>query len=242
MTSRLASSAQLLRRAPDLRLLLAAGVVSMTGDWLLGIGLAYSVFAITGSTLASAVTLLAGFLPQVLVGSIAGVFVDRWDRKRTMVATNLLLAVGLLPLVLMSSVSRIWLVYLVLALESTVEMFFGPAEQAMLPLVVEDTDLVGANALNGQCQQVARLVGSGLGGVVAAIGGITAIATADAVTFLFAALLVARIRAAGRLPRHDEPGVLRGRFARLADEWRHGLRTAWGTRVVRVLLFFALIT
>src|SRR3954470_14071033 len=91
---------RLLRGTRDLRLLLGAGLVSMTGDWLLGIGLTYSVYALTGSTLAPAITLLAGFLPQVLAGLVAGVFVDRWDRRRTMVVANLLLAAGLLPLLL----------------------------------------------------------------------------------------------------------------------------------------------
>ena len=140
----LRSPARLLRRAPDLRLLLGAGLVSMTGDWLLSVGLAYSVYALTGSTLASAAALLSAFVPQVLVGSVAGVFVDRWDRKRTMVVTNLLLAAGLLPLLLVSGVHRIWVVYVVLALQSCIEVFFSPAEQALLPRVVDDADLVAA--------------------------------------------------------------------------------------------------
>src|SRR6188472_2697967 len=106
----LRSPARLLGRTPDLRLLLGAGLVSMTGDWLLSVGLAYSVYAVTGSTLASAAALLSAFVPQVLVGSIAGVFVDRWDRKRTMVVANLLLAVGLLPLLLVTGTHQIWLV------------------------------------------------------------------------------------------------------------------------------------
>src|SRR5690242_20450639 len=93
----------LLRRHPDLRRLLGAQLVSNTGDWALGIGLVYTVYALTGSTIASAVTLLSGFVPMVLVGLVAGVFVDQWDRKRTMVATNLLLALGLLPLLAVSS-------------------------------------------------------------------------------------------------------------------------------------------
>src|SRR3954462_8519953 len=91
------SPARLLRRRRDLRLLLGAGLVSMTGDWLLGIGLTSSVYAITGSTLAPAVTLLASVSPEVGVGSVAGVFVDRGDRTRTMVVCNLLLAGGLAP-------------------------------------------------------------------------------------------------------------------------------------------------
>src|SRR3954463_15502619 len=175
---------RLLRRRRDLRLLLGAGLVSMTGDWILGIGLTYSVYAITGSTLASAVTLLASFVPQVVAGSVAGVFVDRWDRKRTMVACNLLLAVGLVPLLLLDTAERIWVVYVVLMWESVVEVFFAPAEQALLPRLVQDEELVTANALNSQNQQLSRLVGSALGGIAAALGGIAAVAALDVLTFL----------------------------------------------------------
>src|SRR5712691_10693721 len=81
-----------------LRLLLTAGLISLTGDWIMRIGLAYYIYAITGSTLASATMLLASFVPQIVLSSVAGVFVDRWDSKRTMIISNLLLAAGLLPL------------------------------------------------------------------------------------------------------------------------------------------------
>src|SRR5690242_6714981 len=138
---------QLLRRTPDLSLLLGAGLVSMTGDWVLGVGLAYAIYALTGSTLASAAALLSAFVPQVVVGSVAGVLVDRWDRRRTMVFTNLLLAVGLLPLLLVSGPGTIWLPYVVLAVEACLEVFFSPAEQAFLPRVVAEPDLVVANGL-----------------------------------------------------------------------------------------------
>jgi predicted MFS family arabinose efflux permease len=240
----LRSPARLLRRSPDLRLLLAAGLVSLTGDWLLSVGLAYAVYALTGSTLASAGVLLSAFVPQVLVGSIAGVFVDRWDRKRTMVVTNLLLAVGLLPLLAVSGADRIWLVYVVLAAQSCIEVFFSPAEQAFLPKVVDDADLVAANGLNGQVRNLARLVGSGLGGVIAAAGGIRAIAVADAVTFLVAALLVARLRTPGRAehPAGEAAEVVRGRFAALLDEWRVGLDTVTSNTVLRTLMVTLLIT
>ena len=209
---------RLLRTHRDLRLLLAAGLVSMTGDWLLGVGLTYAVYALTGSTLASAATLLAAFVPQVVAGLVAGVFVDRWDRKRTMAGANLLLALGLLPLVLLDTADRIWLVYPVLVWEALVEMFFAPAEQAMLPRVVGDGehtegDLVTANALNAQNQNLSRLLGGALGGVAAAAGGITAVALLDAVTFVVATLLVLRIRTSGRvrpggLDKLDRPGGL----------------------------------
>jgi MFS family permease len=236
----------LLRRTPDLSLLLGAGLVSMTGDWLLGTGLAYAVYTLTGSTLASAAALLSAFVPQVVLGSVAGVFVDRWDRKRTMVATNLLLAVGLLPLLLVSGAEQIWVVYVVLALQSCVEVFFAPAEQAFLPRVVADEDLVMANGLNGQARNLARLLGSGLGGVLAAAGGVRAIAVADAITFALAALLVVRIATPGRTvtdePEESPEQLVRGRVATLVDEWRDGFRTTVSNRVVRTLVIMLLIT
>jgi len=241
---------RLLRRTPDLSLLLGAGLVSLTGDWLLGTGLAYAVYSLTGSTLASAAALLSAFVPQVVLGSVAGVFVDRWDRKRTMVTTNLLLAAGLLPLLVVSGAEQIWLVYAVLAVQSCIEVFFAPAEQAFLPRVVADEDLVVANGLNGQVRNLARLVGSGLGGVLAAVGGVRAIAIADAITFAVAALLVLRIVTPGRAvaaeadqtPEESAEHLVLGRVATLVEEWRDGLRTTVSNRVVRTLVIMLLIT
>src|SRR5258707_6890563 len=81
----------------DLRLVLSAGLISLTGDWILRIGLLYRVYVLTGSTVASALAMMASFVPQVLLGPVAGVFADRWDRKQTMIVADLLLAAGLLP-------------------------------------------------------------------------------------------------------------------------------------------------
>src|SRR3954468_17366327 len=105
---------RLLRRRPDLRLLLTGQLISMGGDWVLGVGLAYAVYELTGSTLASALILLASVLPQVVVGPVAGVLVDRWDRRRTMIWANLAMAAGLMPLVVVTDASEVWLIYAVL--------------------------------------------------------------------------------------------------------------------------------
>jgi predicted MFS family arabinose efflux permease len=162
-----------------------------------------------------------------------------------MVVANLLLAAGLLPLLVVSGADRIWVVYVVLAFESVVEVFFAPAEQAFLPRVVADEDLVPANALNGQVRNLARLLGSGLGGVAAAVGGIAAVAVTDGVTFVVAALLVSRIRQSGRplaAPAEEASEVVRGRLGGLTDEWRAGLRAVWHSPVVRALIVFTLVT
>jgi Na+/melibiose symporter-like transporter len=232
----------------DFRLLLGAGLVSMTGDWILEIGLAYYIYAITGSTLASATMLLASFVPQILFSSVAGVFVDRWDRKRTMIGANLLLCVGLAPLVLVHRADQVWIVYVVLMWEGIVQVFFSPAEQALVPHLVPDDRLVTANALNGQNADLSRLVGSAVGGVVAGLGGITALAAVDAATFVLAASMVAAVRTSGRAvvpadaTAESATQELEGRLGRLRREWVDGLRAAASQRVLRVIFAFVLVT
>ncbi|MBB6626361.1 MFS transporter [Nocardioides sp. KIGAM211] len=236
---------RLLRRRRDLRLLVTASLVSLSGDWILGIGLAYAVYDLTGSTLASTGTLLAGLLPQVLAGPLAGVLVDRWDRRRTMIATNLAMAVGLLPLLLVTGADRVGLVYAVLVGQSLLEVFFAPAEQAMLPRLVDEDELVTANAVNGQARNLARLLGGALGGTAAAVGGVPAVAALDVLTFLAAALLLRAIRTSGRVERRSteaaEAAVQR-RLTALRDELRGGIRAASREPAIRVLLVFLLVT
>jgi Na+/melibiose symporter-like transporter len=227
----------------DLRLLLAAGLISMTGDWVLSVGLVYTVYDVTGSTLASAGALLAAFVPQVVTGLFAGVFVDRWSRARTMVLGNLLLAVGLLPLLLVDGAGRVWMVYAVLAATSVIEVFVATADSAMLPLLVEEEGRLTANALNGQVAQVARLVGGSVGGVVAAVGGLGAVVLVDGATFLLAALLVQLIRTSTKAaPAEVEDSEVTGRLASIASEWRDGARTVSRSRALKVVLVFTLIT
>src|ERR1700680_3855458 len=153
-------------RQRDLRLLLGAGLISVTGDWVLRVGLAYYVYVLTGSTLATALILLASFVPQIVLGSLAGVFVDRWDSKRAMIASNLLLAAGLLPLIAVRHAGQAWIIYSVLAWEGCIQQFFTPAQQSLLPHLVDDDQLITANALNGQSSDLSRLAGSaGSGGL-----------------------------------------------------------------------------
>src|SRR5919198_1112108 len=81
-------------RQRNFALLWFAGLISLAGDWMLIVALPIYVYQLTGSTLATSTMFIAGRLPTLLFGSVAGVFVDRWDRKRTMVVANLLLALG----------------------------------------------------------------------------------------------------------------------------------------------------
>ncbi|MDQ2715650.1 MAG: MFS transporter, partial [Chloroflexota bacterium] len=129
-------------RQRNFALLLFGGLISNTGDWLLLIGLPVYVYVLTGSALATSITLITGFVPMLLLSSLAGVFVDRWDRRWTMIISNLLLALGLLPLLLVHSRESLWIVFVVQFVESCIAQFVQPAESALLPNLVSEEQLV----------------------------------------------------------------------------------------------------
>ena len=229
-------------RQRNFGLLWSAGLISLAGDWMLRIALPIYVYQLTGSALATSTMLIAGMLPDLLFGSIAGVFVDRWDRKRTMVICNLLLAIGLLPLLAVRSAEQIWLLYLVAFYESTIAQFFGPAENALLPQLVGQQHLVAANSLNALNNNLARLIGPALGGMVAWLTGLAGVALIDAATFLFAAVLIGLISGTFKPVKSltaDDHGSVGQAWAAVPREWLAGLRLIRRERVVMIL--FALI-
>lgn len=237
-------------RQRNFGLLWLAGLISLIGDWVLVVGLPIEIYRRTGSTLATAGMLLAGLVPALVLGSIAGVFVDRWDRRRLMIVVNVLLAVALVPLLAIDALG-IWVAYAVLVAASCLAQLFEPAEAALLPNLLDSgpEDLVTANALNGMNNQLARIIGPVIGGVAVATGGLALVTLVDAVTFLAAALLLVairsdRTRAATGLeaPHESVEAEAASAWSRLRREWREGLALVVHHPVLRALLVFFVIT
>lgn len=236
------ASWRLLASQRDLRLVLTAGLISASGDWILLIGMLYRVYAMTGSTIAAALAVLSSALPPVLLGPVAGMFADRWDRKRTMIVANLLMAAGLIPLLTVHDRRQVWIVFIVLAAEGSVAQFFTPAQQAMVPRLVPGDQLLAANALSGQVRDVSRLAGSALGGVIAAAGGLTAVTLADAASFIGSALLLALVAASGKVVREGTGPGFPGFPGTLVRELRDGLLLSARQPYLRALTVFVLVT
>jgi predicted MFS family arabinose efflux permease len=211
----------LLRRR-DFALVWTGGLVSMAGDWILYAALPYHVFATTGSTLATAAMVAGELLPNLLLTSFAGVLVDRWDRKRVMVATSLLQALAVLALAMLNGVAGIVVAFAVVTVLAALSTLFGPAENALLPRLVEPNQLVAANGMNALNNNLARLVGAPVGGLALALWGIEGVAFLDALTFTVGALLIAAIRTSGRVGADaaDSEAVHEPAFW---HEWREGL-------------------
>jgi Na+/melibiose symporter-like transporter len=220
----------LLRRR-DFGLLWAGGLISETGDWFLLIGLPVWVLQVTGSSLVTATVFLVGLLPGLVVGPLAGVLVDRWDRRRTLVAVSLAQAAFLLPLLAVDGRDRLWVVYLVMAVEATLAQLNDPARNALVPALVPGDDLVGANALIGLDGNLARLAGSPLGGILVELAGLPGLVIGDIASFLVGAGLLVLIRPAEPIGRDESspPPGPRG----VVGEWMDGLRVALGDRELR---------
>src|SRR5262249_7220614 len=158
-------------RVPNFRRMWFAGLVSDTGDWVLLAALPILVYQLTASTLGTAAAFLVELVPPVLLAPVAGRIADQFDRRRTLVVVSLLQAVALVPLLLVRDRSDLAIVYAVIAVESALAAVFDPTKNALLPTLVDAERLVSANSLVGLNQNIGRLVGAPLGGLLLAIGG-----------------------------------------------------------------------
>jgi len=166
---------------------------------------------------------MASNLPRVLLGSVAGVFVDRWDRRRTMIAADLLRAALILILLTVHSVHWLWIVYLVAFTQALIAQFFTPAKNAIIPLLVGEADLIPANTLNSLSENLTRLTAPALGGALFALLGLASVVWIDSASFLISGVLIVGIILPTSARNTDT--APRGRsWTAVWGEWRDGMR------------------
>jgi predicted MFS family arabinose efflux permease len=221
-------------RQRNFLLLWFAGLISFSGDWFLAVALPVAIYQLTQSPLEVSLMLAASTIPRIVLGSVAGVFVDRWERKRTMVIANLLLALVLLPLLLDLRAERLWLVYAAVFTKGIIGQFLYPAEDAMLPQLVGKKHLVSANALNSLNNNLARLIGPALGGLVFGLAGLGVVVLVDILSFVAAAGLIAMINVKSQ-PVRAAAQTATSAWAKVLHEWRDGLAFIRGDRVLRTI-------
>jgi MFS family permease len=224
-------------RQRDFALLWTAALISQVGDWVLIAALPFYVYLVAHSTLAAGATFLAGNLPTILFGSVAGVFVDRWDRKRVIVLGALIQGALLLLLLLVQTRDQLWLVYVVSFCETTVALFAEPAIRAAVPNVVGAEQVVRANSLLSVGENTARLFGPPIAGLLMLAVSLPGVVVLDTASFLVAGALLAFIAAPLREQRAatttEQPADRA--FVRVWREWWEGLRLVASERWVVAL-------
>lgn len=183
----------LLQRNRDYRFLWLGSVVSQFGDWFNLIASAALIASLTTSGAALSYLFLARFLPLFLFSPLAGVLADRYDRRHVMIVSDLLRAGTVLGLLLVREADDVWLLYVLTVTQFALSSLFVPARSAVLASVVKQHELVAANALDSLTWSTMLAFGAFLGGIVAAVFGVTQAFILDALTFLLSAVLVSRI-------------------------------------------------
>ena len=226
-------------RQRNFALLWAGALISLLGDWLLLLALPLFIYQRTGSALATGAMFIVETLPGICLGSIAGVFVDRWDRRKTMIFTDLARALVLLPLLLIQGQHWLWFAYAVAFGQATLSQFFAPAQGALIPLVVGEQHLTAANAVNSLAAQLMRMIGPLAGGVLFGLLGLQVVIIADSLSYIFSAiasLLVILPAAKTRASLQRDYAHTRFTFWR---EWLEGLQLLYKERSVSLLFIIA---
>lgn len=216
--------ARLLRHNPDFARLWLAQVVSLLGDWFNTIVLSTLVAEYSGgSGVAVSVFLLARFVPPLLISPLAGVLVDRFDRKRLLILSDLGRAVVVLCLLFANSPDLLWLIYVLTIVQFSISAVFEPGRNAIMPSLLRQQDLVIANTLSGVTWSAMLAIGAIAGGLVAGQFGTAVALTIDAASFLLSALLITRIRLH---PEYQLESEETGSEAKSQQGFRDGLRYA----------------
>jgi MFS family permease len=214
--------------------------VSFIGDYFNWIAVPIMVERLTGSALMVGLSTISNALPTLLLGPVAGVFVDRWDRKRTMIAADLLRSLLILPCLLVRTADQVWVYYLAGFLMSCVSRFFFPAQSAVLPLIVpSEDDLLAANGLMQIVQTAGLVTGGALAGFTIDLWGEQFAFIADSATFVVSAVAIMTMTVPRTTKGQQAAG---GQVAAVWAEIREGTAYLFGSRTLAgVLLCLAVV-
>jgi DHA3 family macrolide efflux protein-like MFS transporter len=211
-------------------------VVSNIGDYFYFLAVPITVSRLTGSTMAVASSVMSIFVPQLLFGLVAGVFVDRWNRKRTMIVADLLRGLIILLCLTVQSADQVWIFYVVGFLVSTVSRFFFPARSAAIPLIVEKEEWMVANGLSQITQTVALITGSALAGFAIGLWGEQVAFVADSLSYFISAIFILTITVPHRSLSTAGERSGRGQLGTVWQELIAGLSFIKGSRVLAGVL------
>jgi MFS family permease len=216
---------ELLRRNRNYRFTWMGQVVSEIGDNFNNIAVFALAMALTHSGLVVTGIMLARAIPAITMGPLAGVLLDRFDRRRIMIASDVVRAVVALGFILAVSGHRIWLLYLFSALLMAASPFFTAGRSAILPTIASEDEIYTANSLTQTTQWTTLTVGTFLGATVIAIDYKWAFVF-NALSFVFSAWAIWNLRppkgAASFRAAHRD--LTEAEVVRPWHEYREGLR------------------
>ena len=184
----------LLRSNRNFRLLFIGQTISQLGDWFNTVAVYSLLLDLTGSATAVAWMLIVQLLPIAFIGPVAGVVVDRLNRRRIMMAADIIRGVLILGLLFVRHADQIWIAYVVTGCTVAAQAFFEPARTATIPNVTSADELLPANALSSATWSAMLAIGASVGGVVTAVFGRDIAFIVNSLSFFISAIFISMTR------------------------------------------------
>ena len=220
----MAEFVDLLKRNRNYRFTWSGQVVSEIGDHFNNVAVFALALANTRSGLVVTGIMLSRAIPAVMAGPVAGVVLDRLDRKRIMIASDLIRAVVAIGFILAIPRSDTWMLYLLSALLMFASPFFTSGRSAILPTIANKQELHTANSLTQTTQWMTLTIGAFLGGTSIVQFGYKWAFTFNALSFLFSAACISRLRVERGNFRAERTSLTEDKVVRPWHEYTEGLR------------------
>ncbi len=221
-------------RETNYRRLFLGRTISLVGDGIAPVAIAFAILDLTGSATDLGIVLAAHSLLITALVLVGGVFADRISPRLTMLRADLvrMVAMGIVAALLIAGVAQIWELAILYAVEGAATAFFNPASNGIVPQVVSPSRLQPANALLNLSRSLGKVVGPSLAGILLALGTPGWALAVDAATFGLSALFLFRMRPV-RPPPRKEPAFL----AELRHGWSEFISRSWIWAIVASAAF-----
>jgi len=223
---------RLLKENRNYRYTWSGQVVSEIGDHFNNVAVFSLALAVTHSGMVVTGVMLARAIPAVMAGPLAGVVLDRLDRKRIMIISDLIRAVVALGFILAVSRKDTWLLYLLSALLMFASPFFTSGRSSILPTIASKEELHTANSLTQTTQWTTLTLGAYLGGASVMQFGYKWAFAFNALSFLFSAACISRLHVPGGSFRAQREGLTENEVVRPWHEYMEGLRYMRGSPLI----------
>jgi MFS family permease len=211
----------LVRNNRNYRLLWLGAIASFLGDWLNTIALYVIVQRLTGSPLALGAVFITKMLPFAIASPLAGLLTDRFNRRRLMIATDILRALTVLGFLLVDSRDELWLLYALISLQVILSAVFITARLASIPNITTAEELPVANALSAATWSVILAIGAALGGLATDRLGTDVVFLLDSLTYCVSALFLWRTVIPQETDAMVEGATLGDALRDIVAGWRH---------------------
>jgi MFS family permease len=221
-------------REREFRLLFTGQAISLLGDGMVGVALAFAVLDLTGSVTDLGIVFAARTIPLVIFLLVGGVFADRLPRRAVMLTADLvrLTTQGVIAALLITGHAAIWQLALTQAIYGTATAFFNPASTGLIPSVISAARLQQANALRALAQATGSVAGPAVAGILVAAASPGWALAVDSASFAASAFYLARLHVPER-----EPTARQAFFQELHEGWREVISRTW---VWSILVFAGL--